>query len=612
MSPTQKPIIYQLIPRLFANYCETPVENGTIRQNGSGKLAGISTDILRSIRDLGVNYVWYTGVIEHANQTDYSAFGIRPHNHHIVKGKAGSPYAICDYYDIDPDVAENVPLRMREFEELVARTRKAGLKVIIDFVPNHVARQYYSDAKPKGIEDFGNRDNHEMFFAPNNNFYYITRQQFSPSFDLGQGKDAYVEFPAKASGNDCFNAFPGINDWYETVKLNYGHDYGDGSNHFDPIPDTWLKMLHILRFWAAKGIDGFRCDMAFMVPIEFWHWAIPQVKAHYPDVLFIAEIYDVAQYRPFIDYAGFDYLYDKVNLYDTLRAIETANHSAALITNCWQTVDGIGPHMLNFLENHDEQRFASAFYAGDPWRVLPSLVVSTMISTGPMMIYFGQELGERAADAEGFSGRDGRTTIFDYWSIEKIRRWLNHGDARGQLTEDEQELRAMYRRVLTLANKEEAIREGAFFDLMYVNYDNPRFNPHRHYAFLRSHGDETLLIIVNFGTEDSSVAVNIPLHAFNVLDIPQGIDPKASELLSGVRVQKALAATVPFEADVRAHGAVIWKFSRSRIKPLRPSLNGKHDDKTSREGTPDAGARELPQTPHTLTEAVTVHRPQRD
>ncbi len=612
MSPTQKPIIYQLIPRLFANYCETPVENGTIRQNGSGKLAGISTDILRSIRDLGVNYVWYTGVIEHANQTDYSAFGIRPHNHHIVKGKAGSPYAICDYYDIDPDVAENVPHRMREFEELVARTHKAGLKVIIDFVPNHVARQYSSDAKPKGIEDFGNRDNHEMFFAPNNNFYYITRQQFSPSFDLGQGKDAYVEFPAKASGNDCFDAFPGINDWYETVKLNYGHDYGDGSNHFDPIPDTWLKMLHILRFWAAKGIDGFRCDMAFMVPIEFWHWAIPQVKAHYPDVLFIAEIYDVAQYRPFIDYAGFDYLYDKVNLYDTLRAIETANHSAALITNCWQTVDGIGPHMLNFLENHDEQRFASAFYAGDPWRVLPSLVVSTMISTGPMMIYFGQELGEPAADAEGFSGRDGRTTIFDYWSIEKIRRWLNHGDTRGQLTEDEQALRAMYRRVLTLANKEEAIREGSFFDLMYVNYDNQRFNPRRHYAFLRSHGDETLLIIVNFGTEDSSVAVNIPLHAFNVLDIPQGIDPKATELLSGVRVQKALAATVPFEADVPAHGAVIWKFSRSRIKPLRPALNGKHDDKASREGAPDAGTRELPQTPHTLTEAVTVQRPHID
>ncbi|MDE6853587.1 MAG: alpha-amylase [Muribaculaceae bacterium] len=605
-------MIYQLIPRLFANYCETPVENGTIRQNGSGKLVDITTDILKSIRDLGVNYVWYTGVIEHANQTDYSAFGIRTHNRHIVKGKAGSPYAICDYYDIDPDVAENVPHRMREFEELVARTHKAGLKVIIDFVPNHVARQYYSDAKPKGIEDFGCRDNHEMFFEPNNNFYYITRQQFAPSFDLGQGKDAYVEFPAKASGNDCFNAFPGINDWYETVKLNYGHDYGDGSNHYDPIPDTWFKMLHILRFWASKGIDGFRCDMAFMVPIEFWHWAIPQVKAHYPEVLFIAEIYDVTQYRPFIEYAGFDYLYDKVNLYDTLRAIETANHSAALITNCWQTVDGIGRHMLNFLENHDEQRFASTFYAGDPWRVLPSLVVSTMISTGPMMIYFGQELGEPASDAEGFSGHDGRTTIFDYWSIEKVRRWLNHGDACGALTEDEQALRAMYRRVLTLANKEAAIREGSFFDLMYVNYDNPGFNPHRHYAFMRSSGDDTLLIIVNFGAEASSVAVNIPLHAFDVLDIPQGVDSKASELLSGVRVRKVLDATIPFESDIPAHGAVIWKFSRSRIEPLKPSLNGKHDGKASCDGAPEAGIREFPQAPHIITEAVTVQTPHRD
>lgn len=607
-----KPVIYQMLPRLFANYNANCVPSGTIMQNGCGKLNDITAKVLRQIADLGATHVWYTGVIEHAHCSDYTRYGIERDNQHVVKGQAGSPYAIKDYYDIDPDLAVDVPDRLGEFAELVKRTHHEGMKVIIDFVPNHVARRYHSDAAPKGVKDFGFNDDNTRFFAPDNNFYYIPRQQFAPSIDLTSGGDPYVEFPAKASGNDCFTAFPGRYDWYETVKLNYGVDYGDHSTHFDPIPDTWRKMVAILKYWARKGIDGFRCDMAFMVPIEFWHWAIPQVKAHYTDVLFIAEIYDVAQYRPFIDYAGFDYLYDKVNLYDTLRAIETANHSAALITNCWQTVDGIGPHMLNFLENHDEQRFASAFYAGDPWRVLPSLVVSTMISTGPMMIYFGQELGERAADAEGFSGRDGRTTIFDYWSIEKIRRWLNHGDARGQLTEDEQELRAMYRRVLTLANKEEAIREGAFFDLMYVNYDNPRFNPHRHYAFLRSHGDETLLIIVNFGTEDSSVAVNIPLHAFNVLDIPQGIDPRASELLSGVRVQKALAATVPFEADVRAHGAVIWKFSRSRIKPLRPSLNGKHDDKTSREGTPDAGARELPQTPHTLTEAVTVHRPQRD
>lgn len=418
-----KPVIYQLLPRLFTNYTSDPVPDGTIEQNGSGKLNLITSTVLKQIRELGATHVWYTGVIEHAHTPDYTKYGIPRHNSHVIKGKAGSPYAITDYYDIDPDLAVDVDRRIDEFEKLIARTHRAGLKVIIDFVPNHVAREYASDHLPAGVEDLGHGDNREMFFSPANNFYYITRQQFAPiGVDLGYGKDAYVEFPAKASGDDCFTAFPGKNNWYDTIKLNYGYDYGDHSRHYDPTPPTWLKMLNILRYWAAKSVDGFRCDMAHMVPVDFWRWAIPQVREVNPDIIFIAEIYDVGLYRKFIYTAGFDYLYDKVNLYDSLRAIETANHSAATLTSCWQTVDGIAPHMLNFLENHDEQRFASIQYAGDAARVIPSLVVSAMISTGPFMIYAGQELGEPAADAEGYSGHDGRTTIFDYWSIPTLRR----------------------------------------------------------------------------------------------------------------------------------------------------------------------------------------------
>lgn len=569
MSDT-KPVIYQLLPRLFANYCDTPVVGGTLQQNGSGKLNDITAPVLDSIRALGATHVWYTGVIEHSHDADYTAYGIPRHNPHVIKGHAGSPYAISDYYDIDPDLAVDVPHRMEEFEALVERTHAAGMKVIIDFVPNHVARQYHSDARPAGIEDFGCGDNHEMFFAPYNNFYYITRQQFAPHIDLGQGDDAYVEFPAKASGNDCFHAFPGVNDWYDTVKLNYGVDFGDGSQHFDPIPDTWLKMLHILRYWASKGVDGFRCDMVHMVPLEFWHWAIPQVKQHYPRVVFIAEIYEVGLYRPFIEYGGFDYLYDKVNLYDTLRAIETQNHSAARLTGCWQTVEGIGDKMLNFLENHDEQRFASPFYAGDASRVMPSLVVSTMMSTGPMMIYFGQELGEPGADAEGYSGYDGRTTIFDYWSVASVRRWLNRGKCDGPLTAAEKTLRERYARVLKLANEEEAVSKGSFFDLMYVNLETAGLNPHRHYAFLRHHADTTLMIVVNFGDSNDAVSVNIPRHAFSCLDLPEGIDRGAEELLSGASEPKVVASSEPFTCTVPAHGAVIWKLSASRIEPLRP------------------------------------------
>lgn len=559
-----KPIIYQLFPRLFTNTCTNRIPNGTIEQNGVGKMNDINNKVLKSIKELGVTHVWYTGVIEHATKTDYSAYGINPDNPHIVKGNAGSPYAIKDYYDIDPDIAVDVPNRMGEFEELVKRTHDCGMKVIIDFVPNHVARQYHSDMKPAGIEDFGVNDNPNMMFTPNNNFYYITRQVFHPQFDLGTGKNAYFEFPAKATGNDCFTAFPSQNDWYETVKLNYGVDYGNGSRHFDPIPDTWFKMVNILRFWASKGIDAFRCDMVFMVPVEFWGWAIPLVKEKYPEIKFIAEIYDVSIYRNYIYNGHFDYLYDKVTLYDTLRGVQCCNISAASITNCWQTVDGINDHMLNFLENHDEQRFASAQYAGNAEIVTPSLVVSATINRAPMMIYQGQELGEKAEDTEGFSGLDGRTTIFDYWSIPSVCRWYNKGKCNDKLlTDSEKKLRNLYKHILTLCNKEKAISDGKFFDLMYVNYNN--VNPHRHYTYLRHHEDETLLIAVNFGNEIADVNINIPPHAFEYLKLEQGIY-NGVEVLSNKKEIISLSVNTPFHAIIEPFSAVIWKLTVKKGK----------------------------------------------
>ena len=563
-----KPIIYQLIPRLWSNNNTNRVPAGTIEQNGSGKMNDITERALETIKELGVTHVWYTGVIEHAHCPDYSKFGITPDNPHVVKGQAGSPYAICDYYDIDPDIAVSVPDRVKEFEKLVKRTHDAGMKVIIDFVPNHVARRYKSDAAPAGVEDLGENDNDDMFFSPGNNFYYITRQQFAPhDVDLGTGEDAYVEFPAKASGNDCFTAFPGKYDWYETAKLNYGIDPGNGSRHFEPIPSTWHKMLHILLYWASKGVDAFRCDMAHMVPVEFWRWAIERVKADYPHVEFIAELYDVGIYRDYIYRGGFDYLYDKVNLYDTLRAVECFDHSAATITNCWQTVDGLSRHMLNFLENHDEQRFGSPQYAGDPRRVLPSLVVSAMIGTGPMMIYMGQEIGEQALDAEGYSGLDGRTTIFDYWSLDTLTRWNNNGKWNCEkLTPLEKSLRDTYSRVLTICNSEKAIAEGSFFDLMYVNYHNESFNPHRHFAFLRHlDGDATLFIMVNFDNNEALMDVNIPDHALDVLGLKEG-NYKMTELLSGNNATMTVSSTVPFKVAVPSKGAVIWKLDHHGVK----------------------------------------------
>lgn len=561
-----KPIIYQLIPRLFTNFCESPVPNGTIQQNGSGKFNDITPTVIKKIKELGVTHIWYTGVIEHAHDADYTAYGIRRDNPYIVKGRAGSPYAITDYYDIDPDLAEDVPNRIGEFEALVKRTHDAGLKVIIDFVPNHVGRQYHSDAKPQGILDLGENDDCDMFFSPSNDFFYLERQQFSPiDVDLGHGADSYAEFPAKASGNDCFTAFPGKNDWYDTIKLNYGVDPWNGSKHFDPIPSTWFKMLHILRYWAAKGVDGFRCDMAHMVPIEFWQWAIANVKDKYPNIKFIAEIYDVGLYRPFIYQGGFDYLYDKVTLYDTLVGIECHHVSAAKLTSCWQTVEGISQNMLTFLENHDEVRFASPAFAGNPMRAEAPLTVAAMMYTGAVMLYGGQELGEDASGVAGYSGDDGRTTIFDYWRMPKVQQWLNRGKCNGKLSQQQEQLRSMYARVLSLCNKEKAISEGQFFDLMYVNYSNPGFNPHYIYAFLRHHESATLLIVANFGDEACETAVNIPQLAFDMYGIKPG-KRRATELLHGDSSTKRLSPDEPLKVQLMPNSAVVWKFTHRANK----------------------------------------------
>lgn len=560
---TGKIIIYQLFTRLFGNDNATNTANGTIEENGCGKLSAFNAKALKAIKELGVSHVWYTGLIEHATQTDYAAFGIRRDHPGMVKGKAGSPYAIKDYYDIDPDLADNVTERRKEFEALVARTHRAGLKVIIDFVPNHVARQYASDAKPEGVADLGEKDNAHTTFYQENNFYYIPGQALEPQFDTRSEGERYLENPAKVTGNDCFSARPSITDWYETVKLNYGVDYLSGhTRHFDPIPDTWKKMLEILLFWASKKIDAFRCDMVEMVPVEFWNWAIPQVKARYPEILFIAEVYNPAEYRNYIFTGKFDYLYDKVGLYDTLRAVICAMQTTQAITGCWQSLEGIQDKMLNFLENHDEQRIASDFFAGDPLKALPAMLVAATMNVNPVMIYFGQELGEKGMDAEGFSGLDGRTTIFDYWSVESIRKWRNGGKyTLSLLTEEQKHLRAYYVKLLQMCRREVALSKGVFYDLMYANGNNPRFNADRQYAFFRKAEKELLLIVANFDPEEKDVAIHLPRHAFDYLKIKQGMYRQVEELLSGEKLDINLSAEAAVALKLPGYSGVIVKIT---------------------------------------------------
>ena len=566
----EKLIIYQAFPRIFTNTNDSCVPSGTYEQNGSGKLRDLTLKLLRSLKDMGVNTIWLTGIIEMATKTAFDDGRIPADNPNVVKGEAGSPYAIKDYYDVAPSLATETGRRMKEFEATVRRVHSAGLKLIIDFVPNHTARVYHSDSAPVGIEDFGAGDDISKFFARDNNYYYITNQRFAPSFDIAHpGTQPYVEFPAKATGNDCFTAFCGETDWYETVKLNYGWDPGDWSTHYDPVPDTWLKMLHILRFWAAKGVDGFRCDMVFMVPREFWHWAIPQVKKDYPGVIFIGEIYDVDAYRPFLEYCCFDYLYDKVTLYDTLKGIECNNMSAAQLSSCWQRVDGIGDLMLNFLENHDEVRFASREFAGNPAKAVPFLVVSAMISRGPFMIYYGQELGEMALDNEGFAGDNNRSTIFDYWSYDTLRRWYDNGRcSTRRLTPHEKWLRSVYSRVLNLCNSLEAVREGNFFDLMYVNLRNPKFDPHRQFAFIRYSDSEAYLFVVNFDSKAANIGVNIPDLAFGMAGIKEGIF-HTTDMLWGLDHTVDIARGKPVTMEVGGYDVLILPLQKIIAKSSR-------------------------------------------
>lgn len=564
MEQNEKMIIYQVFTRLFGNNEVNNVYNGSLQENGCGKMDDFTNKALHEIKKLGATHIWYTGVIAHASQTDYSAYNI-PRNHpSVVKGKAGSPYAIRDYYDIDPDLAVNVDHRMKEFEALVKRTHSNGLKVIIDFVPNHVARQYHSIAKPAGVKDLGEDDDNAKAFDVNNNFYYIPGTRLEGEIDFyNEQAGTYEEMPAKATGNNRFDAYPNKTDWYETVKLNYGVDYmGNTGNHFSPIPDTWNKMKDILLFWASKGIDGFRCDMAEMVPCEFWGWVIPQVKKLYPELIFIAEVYNPNEYRNYIFNGHFDYLYDKVGLYDTLRAVVCGYGSATAITNCWQSVNDIQSHMLNFLENHDEQRIASDFFAGDARKALPALLVSACMNTNPMMIYFGQELGEEGMDSEGFSGRDGRTTIFDYWSVDSIRRWCNHGRYNLHLLNDqEKELRRFYYHVLNLCNEEKAISQGEFFDLMYANQGNWLMNEHRQFAFLRKHANEVLLILVNFDEMPMPVSVNVPRHAFEYLQMPESESVQAVDLLTGEKETISFTSEKPVAVELPGWGGKILKMT---------------------------------------------------
>ncbi len=518
-SPPVKIVIYQMMVRIFGNDNTNNIYNGTREENGCGRMSDITSEALQSIRRLGCNYVWYTGIVQQATKTDWSQYGLPRQTAAVVKGNAGSPYAICDYYAVSPDIADDVNKRTEEFEALVRRSHEAGLKVVMDFVPNHVAREYHSISCPEGIEDLGADDKTDVQFDLNNNFYYFPGQTLvwnevkDETAKAGKNikaDNSYVETPAKVSGNDVFGSVvPSPNDWYETVKLNYGVEYKADGSHIKAwenadgtitIPSTWTKMSDILLYWCSKGVDAFRCDMSEMVPYEFWHYGIGRVKEQYPDVIFIAEIYNPRIYEDYIVTGGFDYLYDKVELYDSIRSVVEGRRPIDAIQSCLitptYTNDKVRGHMLNFLENHDEQRIASDFFGKNPEAAIPALYVSALINGNPYMHYFAGELGEPSMDAEGFQGADGRTTIFDYWGLERQKVWKQAGWDETKLPAEYQAIRSRYEEVLHLA-QHDAIVNGSTKDVTTAEMKEAGV-----FAFERISDKERIIIIANFSDND--------------------------------------------------------------------------------------------------------------
>lgn len=497
-----------MLPRYWGAYKSQNVRNGSLSQNGCGRFADIDDASLSYIRSLGCTHVWFTGIIDHA--TSYTAEGIVPSHPQFVKGKAGSPYAIRDYYKVAPYLGTSPAAAMNEFEQLVERSHRAGLKVIMDLVPNHVSRDNVN---------FGTDDDKSVHWKAENDFFYYPGQSLTLPVAFvpdGYWSEAYAEYPARATGNNCFNASPTVNDWYETVKLNI----------CDFHTPTWDRFLDILMFWASKGVDGFRFDMVELVPEQFMQWLIASVKKQHPDMIFIGEVYSMDKYRRYIREVGFDYLYDKSGLYDLLHEILMRNvadnyspmelwQSTKRITSNWQKLGDLQPNMLNFLENHDELRIASAQYTGDASFTWAALAVSALLNTAPFMLYYGQEVGERGAYDEGFSSGDGRSTIFDWWSIESVAALYRHIHDGSPLSDKAEYVLGRYRELLTLAS-EPAFAKGQIYDLCYCNMSSAGFDPDRHFAFLRYNADICYLVFANFSAKDARACINIPMRETSV------------------------------------------------------------------------------------------------
>lgn len=595
--------IYQLLPRLFGNTNETRKPGGTLEENGAGKFSDIGDRALAELKDLGFTHIWLTGVLQQATATDYSDIGEPADDPDLVKGRAGSPYAVRDYFDVCADYATDPSKRKEEFQALIERIHAKGMKVIIDFVPNHVARSYHSTVRPE--LSFGQDDDRSKFFDPKNNFFYLTGESGAeghgpplrlpvPENGGTNGADGLFdgekEF-GRVTGNDVASWEPGADSWFETAKLNYGWDFTDpekktrryphGEHGDIAVPDTWKKMDEVIAYWQEMGVDGFRADMAHMVPPEFWHWLIVRARERNPGAYFVAEAYAGDAQVPSGDdqasevtrgdvmlellKAGFDAVYDDPG-YDALKEIYDGNGTADDLDKT-RPRDFLFDNSLRYAENHDEVRLASPReWGGHGMKVgKPVSALLFGLSRGPIMVYHGQEVGEPAVGAEGFGGDDARTTIYDYWSMPEFAKWVNGGAFDGGgLSEEQKSLREFYRRLLHLADLP-ALRDGDFYPLNPENSDNPSYGRPPSgaagpwlYSYLRYDAatGQRLLVVVNLHPDQAFADVRIRFSKkamrFLGLDTIAGsrtVPVIAGDRLGEVSGESAAIQTTPAEME---------------------------------------------------------------
>ena len=589
LTSPKKDVVYQVFTRLFGNKNTTNKPWGTIEENGVGKFNDFTDKALQEIKKLGVNYIWYTGVPHHDVIRDYTKYGISNDDPDVVKGRAGSPYAVKDYYNVNPDLAVDPAKRLEEFEALIARTHKNGLKVIIDIVPNHIARNYHSLSNPKGVRDFGADDDTSVEYARDNNFYYIPGKAFEvPTSTIYQPLNGeknplidgkFNEFPAKWTGNVSREAKPDINDWYETVKVNYGikpdgskdfpelpegFDKKDCKAHYEfwidkDVPSSWKKFRNIALYWTAKGVDGFRFDMAEMVPYEFWSYMNSAIKMKNPKAFLLAEVYNPKEYRNYINLGKMDYLYDKVETYDHLKAVIQGKTMPDALSDIQNNMIDIEHNMLHFLDNHDEQRLASPEFAGTPEKGKPMMVVSATISSSPTMIYFGQEVGEDGKENAGF-GTHSRTSIFDYVGVPHHQRWMNGGKFdSGQLSKSQKDLRDFYKRLLNFTLNSEALM-GKFKEIQTINRNETKDYDPGMYSYVRWTAKEKLIVVVNFSwVTTSHFDLKVPADVIKTWNINDGLYDVTDQLYGSKAQLKVIDGKGVIQLSIKPSESFIFK-----------------------------------------------------